>query len=79
MRVLDIMGLGAIDFNDKSAQPMEEQFWEQFDGVFALTETEMRRELPNIITDPANQAKVEALLAGRSQEAVGAENTQKLA
>lgn len=38
----------------------------------------MRRELPSFITDPSNQAKVEALIAGR-RSALGHEETHKLA
>lgn len=79
MRVLDTMGLGAIKFSDVSAQPFEEQFWEQFDGVFALSEKEMRSELPNFITDPNNRVKVDALLAGHSEQALAAEQTRQLA
>jgi len=38
----------------------------------------MRRELPNFVTDPSNQAKVAALLAG-NDSAIAHEKTQKLA
>jgi hypothetical protein len=58
MTVLETMGLGAIDFSNKTAMPTEEQFWEQFDGVFSLSEAEMKSELPNFVTDPNNRAKV---------------------
>jgi len=54
MHVMDTMGLGAVEFNDKTAMPTEEQFWSQFDGVYELTEAELKRELPNIVTDPSN-------------------------
>lgn len=77
MRVMETLGLGCIEFNPHTAQPVEEQFWEQFDGVYQLTEQEMRKELNNFITDPNNQAKVEALLAGRDGES--AEETARLA
>lgn len=79
MRVLDTMGLGAIDFDKYTAQPFEQQFWEQFDGVYELTETELRQELPYFVTDPTNRAKVDALLAGQDATAVAAEQTVKLA
>ena len=79
LRVLETMGLGAIEFNPHTAQPVEEQFWDQFDGVFALNEVEMREELPNFITDPNNRAKVEALLGGDADAAIPAEETVKLA
>ena len=39
MRVMETLGLGAIEFDLTSAQPAEEQFWGQFDGVYELTET----------------------------------------
>ncbi len=79
MRVLDTMGLGAITFNDKTAMPTEEQFWEQFDGVYQLTEAEMRAELPNFVTDPNNRAKVDALMEGRTESLKEAESTRQLA
>jgi len=81
MRVMDTMGLGAIEFDMLTAMPTEEQFWEQFDGVFELSEAEMRAELPNIVTDPSNLAKVDALIEGHSAEAVdgSAGETRQLA
>jgi hypothetical protein len=48
--------------------PYEQQFWEQFDIIMGLSEDEMRQELPNFITDPSNQAKVDALLADKTGE-----------
>jgi len=38
----------------------------------------MLKQLPTFVTDPSNKAKVEALLAGRKKEALGAEETKKL-
>jgi hypothetical protein len=77
-RVMEKLGLDHIDIDRKSAQPYEEQFWEQYDVIQELSEEELRRELPGFVTDPANKAKVEALLAGR-KVALGSEETQKLA
>lgn len=79
MRVMDTMGLGAVDFNHTTAMPTEEQFWQQFDGVYELTEAEMKRELPNIVTDPSNLAKVNALLEGHTQQIKAEEQTRQLA
>lgn len=76
-RVMEKLGLDHIDIDRKTAQPYEEQFWEQYDIIQELSEEEMRRELPGFVTDPANKARVEALLAGR--KALGHEETQKLA
>lgn len=70
MRVMDTMGLGAVEFDNLTARPTEEQFWKQFDGVYELNEAEMKRELPNIVTDPANLEKVNALLAGTAGSAI---------
>jgi hypothetical protein len=44
-----------------------------------LSESELYKELPAFVTDPSNQAKVEALLAGRKKDAVGTEETHKFA
>jgi len=63
MRVMSAMGMDAVEFNHKSAQPLEEQFWEQFDGIYDLTEAKMKKDLPLFVTDPSNQAKVDAILA----------------
>ena len=79
MRVLDTMGLSCVDFSDRGAMPKEELFWEQFDGVFQLTEAGMKKELPNFVTDPNNRAKVDALLAGRTDSLKSAETTRQLA
>lgn len=78
-KVLAKLGLNAIEINTKSAQPYEEQFWEQYDISQNLSEEGLRRELPLIITDPSNQAQVEAILNGRSAEVIGEEPSQRLA
>lgn len=62
IRVLDAMGLKNVQFSQHTAMPSEEQFWQQFDGFYQLTESSMRKELPNFISDPSNLAKVSALL-----------------
>jgi len=69
MRVMSALGLDAVEFNKGTAAPLEEQFWEQFDGMFDLNEADMKADLPLFITDPNNQAKVEAILA-QHQEAL---------
>lgn len=63
LRVLDALHLGEMEFSNKTSMPTEEQFWQQFDGFYQLTEDSLNEELPNFITDPNNRAKVEALLA----------------
>lgn len=62
---MEKLGLDLIEFNSNSSQPNELQFWDQFDYIMELTEEDMIKELPLFVTDPKNQAKVEALLAGR--------------
>ena len=62
LRVMDALDLGEMTFTQETSMPVEEQFWQQFDGFNQLTESGMRKELPNFITDPANLAKVSALL-----------------
>jgi hypothetical protein len=69
MRVMNALGFETMEFNDKTAQPMEEQFWEQYDGIYSLTEEGMKNELPNMITDPQNRVAVQALLAERGADA----------
>jgi hypothetical protein len=77
--VLAKLGLDTIEIDRKSAQPFEEQFWEQYDVLNDLSEEELRRELPVFLTDPSNQAKVEALLEGRKSASDIAEESHKLA
>ena len=62
LRVMEALDLGNLEFTQTTAMPVEEQFWQQFDGFQQLTESSMRKELPNFITDPANLAKVTAML-----------------
>jgi len=78
-KVLKKLGLNDFHLSKTTAMPYEEQFWEQFDQVFGLSEEEMFQELPKFITDPTNQAKVQALLDNRIQEVVGQETTKHLA
>jgi len=51
-----------------TAEGFDSQFWTHFDQQFKLTEVSMREELPNLIANPANRMKVEAII----------EETQKL-
>jgi hypothetical protein len=67
MRVLDAMGFETVEFDLKTAEPIEEQFWKQFDGMYDLTEVEMREDLELFVTDPNNRAKVEALISSRQE------------
>lgn len=80
MRVLNALGIGTIEFDHTTAKPVEEQFWDAFDEVYQLSENDMRKKLPYIVTDPNNRAKVEALLSGSEnpKDALGGETTQKL-
>lgn len=56
--MLGAVGLGKVDITTQTSMPVEEQFWQQFDVINDLTESSMRKELPNFISDPSNQAKV---------------------
>lgn len=76
---MEALGLNRIEIDRKTAQPYEEQFWDQYDVIMELSEEGLARELPAFITDPANRAKVEALMSGRRATAIGSESTHKLA
>jgi len=65
MRVMDAIGFGSMEFDDKTAEPMEEQFWKNFDGLYALTEAGLKAEVPHMVADPQNRVAVEALLGAR--------------
>lgn len=81
LRVMEAMGLNDIEFDSTTAMPVDEQFWQQFDGCYQLTEAGMRADLPYFITDPANMARVQALLESGDDNATGlpAEETRQLA
>ena len=81
IRVLEALDLGDIEIEQTTAMPVEEQFWQQFDGFYQLTPDKMRKELPNFITDPSNLAKVSALLEGGDdlQSAIKTEETRQIA
>ena len=66
-RVLSALGFDNIQFDTHTAEPLEEQFWQQFDGLYQLSEHELRQDLHLIVLDPSNRAKVEALLAAEEQ------------
>lgn len=61
-KVFNVLGFGDMEFNDKTSEPVEEQFWHHFDSHFSITEEGMRKALPHFCVDPSNRAKVEALL-----------------
>lgn len=52
----------------------------QFDSINNLTESSMRKELPNFITDPANRSKVQAMLESNdAASALPSEETRQIA
>ena len=78
--MLGAVGLGKVDITTQTAMPVEEQFWQQFDVINDLTESSMRKELPNFISDPSNQAKVQAMLGSSdAASALPAEETRQIA
>ena len=79
LRVMEKIGLHRIEIDKKTAQPYEEQFWDQYDIYMELNEEDMVKELPAFIIDPSNKAKVEALLSGRQNAAIEPEATHKIA
>ena len=80
IKVLGALGLGQVAITHTTAMPVEEQFWQQFDVINDLTESSMRKELPNFISDPSNQAKVQAMLGSSdAASALPAEETRQIA
>jgi len=68
MRVLSAMGFDTVEFDHKSAQPLEEQFWAQYDGMYELSEESMKEDMDLFVTDPTNRSKVEAILASHKAQ-----------
>ncbi len=77
-RVMDALGLGKFEVDKKTAQPYEEQFWDQYDVIMELSEEGLKRELPAFVTDPSNKAKVEALIAGKKGTTAFGESSHKI-
>lgn len=61
-RVWTALGFDTLEFDNKTSEPLEDQFWKFFDSTFHITEEGMRKALPEFCVDPSNRAKVEALL-----------------
>lgn len=72
------IGMDEVEIDTKTAEPYETQFWNNFDGIYGLSEIGMKQELPFFITDPSNRMKVEAIMEGRTTEVLGAEETHRL-
>lgn len=58
--------MDVIEYDTTSSQPVEDQFWDQFDGVFGLTEEGLKKDLGVFITDARDRSKVEAILNNKS-------------
>ena len=76
---MEKLGLDGVTINFNSTQPHEEQFWDQYDYLMELSEADLRKQLPYIVTDPKQYSKVEALMDGRVKEVMAEEETVKLA
>lgn len=62
LRVMEALGFDAMEIDtSNTAKPAHQQFWEQFDEIFELTEATMREDLDTFIADPTNRAKFEAM------------------
>jgi len=59
-KILKWLGLDNVEINPATAQPVEEQFWEQFDGIFELSEKEMNHHIELFLTTD-EQARIAAL------------------
>ncbi len=64
-KVLKWLGLDNVKFDRTTAQPHEEQFWDQFDNIFDLKEKDMLKHLELFVTDPKDQAKLQAFEEGK--------------
>ena len=51
-RVMEKLGLEGVTINFNSTQAHEEQFWDQYDYLMELSEKDLRKQLPYIVTDP---------------------------
>ena len=70
-----LLNLNQIEYNEHTSQPIIDQFWEQYDLVFGLTEEGLKKDLGVIITDPSDRARVEAILNNKSS-GIAKEQTQ---
>jgi len=61
-RVMSALGFNNIKFNHHSTEPLEDQFWKQFDALYELTEAGMKEDLEVLTVDPNNRAAVQALM-----------------
>ena len=66
-RVMGAIGMHGVPFSRTTSEPIEHQFWSNVDGTFGLTDGGMREELPNLIADPSNRMKVEAMMEETKQ------------
>jgi translation initiation factor 2 alpha subunit (eIF-2alpha) len=59
---MSAMGFDSVEFTKKTTKPLEDQFWDQFDGLYELTEATLKEDMPVLITDPTNKAAIEAMM-----------------
>lgn len=76
-RVMTAIGMNEAELTVTTAEGFEDQFWNNFDGTYNLTDASLKEEIPYFITDTSNRTKVEAIMEGRDQDAL--EETQQLA
>lgn len=75
-KILKWLGLDNVEFDNTTSQPHEEQFWNQFDNIFDLRESEMEEHLQVFITDPRHESKIAAIRDGTYE--IGQERTDRL-
>lgn len=80
-RVLDKLGLGDFRRDDKTSMPVEQQLVQYIDTKFNITERDLNRHLPVLISDERQREKIESLLesGGDLSTALPQEDTKHLA
>ena len=73
-RVMRALGLDAIECGKHTAQSFEDQFWTTFDEHQSLSEVEMRKMMPLLVSDSQTRMRIESQ-AAHSEALLEAEET----
>lgn len=73
-RVMRALGLDAIECGKHTAQTFEDQFWTTFDEHQSLSEVEMRKMMPLLVSDSQTRMRIESQ-AAHSEALLEAEET----
>jgi len=65
-RVMTAINMNLREINKKTSRPLEQQFWNNFEGINKVNEAAMLEALPQFVPELSNQQVARAISSGQT-------------